>query len=539
MFKYVILVIVILHSSLCYGNNNSDKEYQALIKFYNATKGNNWKINTNWLQTDNICTWYGITCHHNNVNDIDLSSNNLNGTLTSLQDLTQLFNLNLHDNSISDIDNRFSDFSALMSVDLSYNKIKYLSTDFLLNSTQIYGINLHGNQLVMMNENLFSGKPQLHYVDLSSNNLQSFPSIESASLSQLGLSYNSISKIGTLKTSNLFQLYLSHNSLDYLSEDFGEFLGNCDMIDLSHNRLKSLPDKFGTWFHSTPHIYLSNNMLKILPLSFGEINSSGSILLQGNLLTLLPRGIESLRVRYLDVSDNRFTDLPSLHVEYLFARNNLIETLSYETLMGPVFLDLRNNRINSFSYGYDYDDRDGNKNMNENYINYNLITLDLSCNNITKTPQWQGTHFKHLTFLDMSNNKIRGLVWNWFIQAPALQYATFANNDLINFEIIFPGICFPMLKSLNLSDNPLLKFPMANQQSTRNRSDISRHGNWFEECLDIDTLSVSTFLMESNSKLNVYCNRYVSNNRCNKFIGIDASFLFDPIALNYTHCYPR
>ena len=57
-------------------------DYNTLVAFYNATNGNNWSNNTNWLDTSQpISSWYGITENNGRVSRLDLNTNQLQGTI--------------------------------------------------------------------------------------------------------------------------------------------------------------------------------------------------------------------------------------------------------------------------------------------------------------------------------------------------------------------------------------------------------------------------------------------------------------------------
>jgi hypothetical protein len=56
-------------------------ECEALVALYNSTNGPGWLDNTNWLETTTPCSWYGVLCSGGHVYDVDLSSNQLSGTI--------------------------------------------------------------------------------------------------------------------------------------------------------------------------------------------------------------------------------------------------------------------------------------------------------------------------------------------------------------------------------------------------------------------------------------------------------------------------
>ncbi|MGK0447463.1 MAG: hypothetical protein ACJA2M_001237, partial [Polaribacter sp.] len=86
----------------------SQVERQALIDLYNATDGDNWTNNSNWNTDPNsasdVSTWHGITVTEISaqkyVTHIQLSENNLNGSISSLVDISKLNTLDVSKNAL-------------------------------------------------------------------------------------------------------------------------------------------------------------------------------------------------------------------------------------------------------------------------------------------------------------------------------------------------------------------------------------------------------------------------------------------------------
>ncbi|MGB3466287.1 MAG: T9SS type A sorting domain-containing protein, partial [Cyclobacteriaceae bacterium] len=79
------------------------KDIEALVAVYEATGGENWNNNDNWIDGD-ISTWEGVGLSGNRVTSLVLSDNNLTGTLPDdILDILNLTTLNLSDNELDSI----------------------------------------------------------------------------------------------------------------------------------------------------------------------------------------------------------------------------------------------------------------------------------------------------------------------------------------------------------------------------------------------------------------------------------------------------
>jgi len=74
----------------------------ALMAIYNATDGASWTNNTNWNSSNPINTWFGVTVENGLVTSLDLTGNNLNGTIPAeIGDLNELEILHFFGNSLT------------------------------------------------------------------------------------------------------------------------------------------------------------------------------------------------------------------------------------------------------------------------------------------------------------------------------------------------------------------------------------------------------------------------------------------------------
>ena len=157
--------------------NCGPTERETLVKFYQATNGDNWLNNTNWLTNLEINSWYGVSTYPNNkITYLGLDNNNLSGTLPEeIGDLDPLEILYLDRNSIGGIlpssmgqlvnlrllalgENQFtgevpSSFSSLSSLEvlqLSDNQLEGLIPD-LTNLEALRLLHIQNNNFIFSN----------------------------------------------------------------------------------------------------------------------------------------------------------------------------------------------------------------------------------------------------------------------------------------------------------------------------------------------------------------------------------------------------
>ena len=131
----------------------SESQKQALLDLYTNTNGANW---TNTLANDKpwdintpVCEWFGVTVVEGTVTEINLSSNQLRGTIpASISDLSDLRVLSMNGNTLSgSIPNTIGQLTELRTLSLFRNQLTGSLPVSIINLTKLTTVSLYLNQL--------------------------------------------------------------------------------------------------------------------------------------------------------------------------------------------------------------------------------------------------------------------------------------------------------------------------------------------------------------------------------------------------------
>ncbi|MDE0340328.1 MAG: fibronectin type III domain-containing protein [Caldilineaceae bacterium] len=218
---------------------------EALVALYHATGGANWTQSNNWLTSEPISTWYGVTVDPNGrVTELLLTGNNLRGSLPNLDALDGLTILSLGSNFLSGSIPELNALTGLSFLDLSFNQ--FTGSIPQLNAlTGLEWLSLNNNQVTGTLPDL-SALNRLTSLSLGSNDFSgSIPDLSSlTNLRELYLTDSNLSgSIPDLKAlTELTHLYLGDNRLSGSFPDIVS-LNHLTWVDLSQNLLEGqLPD---------------------------------------------------------------------------------------------------------------------------------------------------------------------------------------------------------------------------------------------------------------------------------------------------------
>ena len=289
----------------------------ALIDFYEATGGLDWKRNDNWLTDKALDDWYGVTSDRDGeVTRIDVSSNDLEGKIPSeITHLTKLDSFTLRYNRLSgNVPPELGSLTELATLVLSDNSLSGSIPPELGNLTKLNDLNLSSNRL--------SGSipPEL-------GNL--------TKLDVLYLSFNDLSGSIPPELGNLTKLTVLNLSSNRLSGNIPPELGNLAKLDslfLGWNGLSgSIPPELG---NSTKLVILElagNGLSGSIPPELGNLTELGFLELGGNGLSgsIPPElgnltKLETLDLRFNDLSGSippELVNLTKLEALYFYGNN--------------------------------------------------------------------------------------------------------------------------------------------------------------------------------------------------------------------------
>jgi len=145
----------------------------ALISFYNATNGANWK--DAWDLNKPMNEWKGLYFDNNNcVNTLSLNYRNLEGEIPGeIGDLKDLIYLNLETNKINgSIPSSIGNLDKLQQIHLGGNNLSGVIPDEIGFLNNVFSIQLQGNNLSGVIPKSLKYLPKLRHLYLNNNNLE-------------------------------------------------------------------------------------------------------------------------------------------------------------------------------------------------------------------------------------------------------------------------------------------------------------------------------------------------------------------------------
>ena len=294
-----------------------DQSYAALMAFYNATNGDNWRDHTNWGSNEPFEKWYGVFAEGNNIIGLSLYSNNLTGRLSteliqSISKLKSLGSLNLSSNNLSgSIPTEIDNLIKLENLDLSDNKLEGVIPSCLGNIKSLEDLSLGNNKLTGSIPAELGNIKKLKYLSLGGNQLSgqlprelgSLSSLEYLNLSHTQISGNIPQEFTNL--TNLKLLSLESNQLEGTIPAEVSNLTNLEDLGLSNNKLTgNIPKELGK-ISTLKRLHISDNQLSgSIPAGIANLKNLEILSFANNNLTgTIPEefvNLKNLNMFYID-----------------------------------------------------------------------------------------------------------------------------------------------------------------------------------------------------------------------------------------------
>lgn len=395
----------------------SDSEKTALTDLYNSTNGSNWNRNTNWNTTAPVSLWDGVTVKQGHVYDINLWSNNLDGSLSeSIEDLTEIVSLQLPSNIIDgSLPNNLQNLSKLERLDVSNNELNGVIPN--LSNQNLQTLWLQGNlyEFGDLEQNFNEHRANINSFRYSAN---ATPNIDLDASATVTVGENRELSVTTSGENNAYSWYKDNTLLGESTDgkwnleniqikDFGKYICNITNTLVVNTTMISENTLIGD--NTDPTTTTDYNTLVDLYTSFGGNTWDDS----SNWLSSEPlykwKGIiidENYRVVKLDLSNNKLSGSIPRYIQNLNALKVL--DIGGNSLTGSIpntlgnLSDLEILRLNS--------------NQLENSIPSSLgsltklTILSLSSNQLTGNIPTELGNLTNLDELILGNNQISGSI---------------------------------------------------------------------------------------------------------------------------------
>jgi Leucine-rich repeat (LRR) protein/pimeloyl-ACP methyl ester carboxylesterase len=365
-------------------------ECEALVALYDSTNGDNWEINSGWLETNTPCAWYGVFCFDGHVSRLRVFGNQLSGVIPpALGSLNHLIDLSLQDNQLTGtIPPELGDLTDLVWLFLASNQLSGSIPPELGNLANLRELYLDRNQLsgsippelsnltnlrvlfVYLNQLTGPIPPELGnltnfvWLNLSQNQLSGTIPIELINLTNLTyltLAENQLSGTIPPELENLTNLTRLHLHLNQLTGAIPAELGNLTNLtelDLNRNQLSgTIPPELGNLTNLTRLSLFRNQLSGPIPPELGNLTNMAFLSLAENQLsgTIPPElgDLTDLWLFHLHLNQlngnipSELGDLTNLTELYL-NRNQLSGAIPPElgNLTGLTRLSLSSNQLN-------------------------------------------------------------------------------------------------------------------------------------------------------------------------------------------------
>ena len=331
------------------------KEREALIAFYHATNGDQWKNNTNWCSDKPIGEWYGIRCQNGLVEVLNLTENGLLGMIPlEIGNLGNLRILSLSINQLSgEIPSSIGQLKELTTLYLANNQLSGNIPVELGDLTNLTMADLYNNQLSGNIPSSIGNLKELDRLSLHNNQLTGIIPTEIGNLcnlTSLSLDYNQLSgeiPANIVDLKNLQELRLDNNKLEGLIPNTICQMSKLKFLWFANNHFSgNIPQNIGN-LHALERLDLSHNQLTgSIPVSIKQCSNLQYIMLNSNQLQgdmMLDYFSNNKNIRALHLDHNNLTGtIPAEFTTWVYDHRPVFN-ITYNCLSGSLPLELISN----------------------------------------------------------------------------------------------------------------------------------------------------------------------------------------------------
>ncbi|XP_065202948.1 chaoptin-like [Planococcus citri] len=366
----------------------------------------------------------------------------------------------------------FIDLPELRYLNLEDNSINTIESKAFANLPELRWLYLKGNKISFIHPEAFENLPQLELLDLSFNNLKDFDFItldqvgSLASLS-LNLSFNDLNNLRTYSQEN----------------DEEEFSASVKILDVSSSKVFDISNTFFLPLESSlTHLYASKNYLtNVSEDVFGSLSQLQVLDLSDNIIQTVEHNAfhKITKLQILNLRNNRIRDIhPTL---FASMKNLRIVDLSDNELKYLPELLFRDDSLEKVSISqnefvkipFKSFSPDAAGSLREFDVSHNIISsfhapdlfsrfksmisLDVSYNRLTRIDDYVFRPLTNLKYLDLSHNKFSQLMQNGrFFHGIEESLIYLGMNN--NSLNATPDFPLPKLIHLHLSTNNISSF---------------------------------------------------------------------------------
>jgi Leucine-rich repeat (LRR) protein len=374
--------------------------------------------------------------------------------------------LDLAGNQISALsEDMFNGLNQLTELYLSWNQLSVLNNSVFNGLSQLKKLDLHNNYLTTLNNGIFNGLDQLTELDLGANQLTILNNgifSELSQLTYLSLWGNKLTALNNgifSKLSQLTELDLGANQLTILNNGIFSELSQLTYLSLESNKLTALSNGVFSKLSQLTELDLGVNQLTILNNGvFSELSQLTDLDLGSNQLTILENGIFS-----------RLNQLQSLSLWYNYLNTSVIMNVLVSIPVTLTHLDISSNQMNALPQNFSIllpigvtSLLIGNNSFIPNiltrefmqYFPYRLTSFSIESSHIINITKDCFADFFALTQLDLSVNQLSMLNNATFSGLSQLKYLDLDFNQL---SVLDNGVFSELsqLTYLSLWDNKL------------------------------------------------------------------------------------